>query len=119
MRMSKANYDRLMFRDGGACLHCGTDTGLVPQHRMNRGMGGSIFLDMPSNLVLMCSGFNGDMEADAAAAMVAIANGWKIARFYSEDLMGRIMGEPVFDRNTRLWYHLDNDWNRNVTDSAY
>lgn len=110
--MSKANYARLMFRDGGACLHCGTDAGLVPQHRMNRGMGGSIFLDVPANIVTLCSRFNGDIESSADDAAVAVRYGWKISRFYGESVLGRIMETPVFDRNTGLWYTLDNEWNR-------
>lgn len=102
----------MLERDGGACLHCGTTSGLVPQHRMNRGMGGSIFLEMPANTITFCSRFNGEIEDNSEAASLALAMGWKLGRFYSESPMTRILETPVFDRNTGLWYTLDNEWKR-------
>jgi len=52
-----------------ACVHCGTtDSTLIPQHRINRGMGGSKLLNKPSNIVVLCSAFNGLIEANAEAA---------------------------------------------------
>ena len=44
-------------------------------------MGGSKNLDMPSNLVVMCSEFNFLMEADLAAFKLAKKRGWKVSKY--------------------------------------
>lgn len=71
-------------RDGHACAWhtpgiCDPDT-LVPQHRRNRGMGGSKTGMTLSNLIWLCSGLNGLIEADARTARVAIGRGIKLPR---------------------------------------
>lgn len=105
--LSAANMRRLMNRDGGRCLHCGKTEGLVPQHRMNRGMGGFRPLEVPSNVILLCSEFNTRIEQDATAAEYARSRGWKLRQY-------GVMPEAkaVYDQSTRRWYYLDNEWNR-------
>lgn len=60
------------------CYHCGTTIDLIPHHRLNRGMGGSKARHVPSNIIAMCSWFNGVMESDAGAAAWAERMGWKL-----------------------------------------
>ena len=104
--MSAANYKRLMERDGGHCVHCGATEGLVPQHRQNRGMGGSLVREQPSNIVTLCSRFNGEIESDAAKADLARDMGWKLRLGTMPE------AKALYDMVTRRWYYLDNEWNR-------
>lgn len=106
--MNQQEFDRYLERDGWRCQHCGTTEGLVPQHRQNRGMGGSKLRDRPSNVVVLCSAMNGDIEASAASAQLALIYGWKLrAHEVPED-------EPVYDHAARHWYTLDNNYGRTV-----
>jgi hypothetical protein len=76
--MTPKEFAKLVKRDG-FCLHCGkSDDTLVPQHRKNRGMGGSKLLDNPSNLVLICSLFNGQIESSPPHAEFARKMGIKL-----------------------------------------
>ena len=104
--MTKHTYARLLARDGGRCLHCGATEGLVPQHRLNRGMGGSRLLETAANVVTLCAGYNGLIESDARAAEQAREYGWKLRPGTLPE------AKAVYDMNTRRWYYLDNDWNR-------
>src|SRR5512141_1073604 len=106
--MQPSEFARLMERDGGHCLHCGTTETLVPQHRINRGHGGSKALEVPSNVILFCSAFNGLIEASAPGARLARAHGWKLSVWEAP----RLLEIPVFDRAAAEWYHLDNEYNR-------
>lgn len=72
------------------CWHCGQEDDLVPHHRINRGMGGSKLLDTPDNLMMVCGGHNGAMEADWRVARDARGWGHKLAVWESLD-------RPVFD----------------------
>lgn len=110
--MTPAEFARLLERDGGACVHCGATEGLVPQHRINRGMGGSEALERPSNVVLFCSWFNGAIEDSAELAQLAQMHGWKLSRWDS----GRLREIPVYDRNVKEWFWLDNDYNRTLVE---
>lgn len=83
-------------RDGHRCAWhyegtCDTAT-LVPQHRQNRGMGGSKAGMTISNLVWLCAETNGLIESDARMARVAVRRGIKVPR------NGRYTGAdvPVF-----------------------
>lgn len=71
---------RIYERDRRQCWHCGTEDNLTIHHRVNRGMGGSKLLDMPSNLVVMCAAFNQAMESDLRAHKLAKEKGWKVSR---------------------------------------
>lgn len=79
--MKESIRKRIFKRDHGICWHCGTDENVTIHHRTNRGMGGSKNLDMPSNLVVMCSEFNFLMEADLAAFRLAKKRGWKVSKY--------------------------------------
>jgi hypothetical protein len=78
------------------CWHCGVEDDLVPHHRINRGMGGSKLLDTPDNLMMICSRWNGDMEANAAVAAAGKGWGHKLSAWEST-------GAPVFDRVGGWW----------------
>ena len=78
--MNEKIRKRVYERDHGRCWHCGTDENVTIHHRINRGMGGSGKLDMPSNLVVMCGAFNMAMESELKAHRVAKEMGWKVSR---------------------------------------
>jgi len=91
--MDQKKFQKFKDRDFGRCVHCGLDDDtLVPQHRKNRGFGGSKERDVPSNILTFCSAFNGLIESSAEAARSARMNGWKLdswddpleVPFYSE-----------------------------------
>lgn len=104
----KANdFRRLMDRDGG-CYHCGEREAVAPNHRANRGMGGSKLLDVPSNLVVLCSRLNGLIESDERYAVQAKSYGWKVSKWDDPASV------PVYDFQTREWYLLNDAWHRMV-----
>jgi hypothetical protein len=77
-KMNKKEFQKYLDRDV-ACPHCGT-TGpeLVPQHRLNRGMGGSKERHRPSNIIAFCAIGNGQMEASSTFASLCRGYGWKL-----------------------------------------
>jgi hypothetical protein len=76
--MNKKQFQKYLDRDL-VCPHCGTDgPELIPQHRSNRGMGGSKERDRPSNIIVFCSLGNGLMESSARMASLARRYGWKL-----------------------------------------
>lgn len=96
-------------------LHCpcgcaGREDTFVPQHRINRGMGGSKVLDRPANVIVMCAEKNGLIESDPRWANVARLNGWKLSRWDSPE------DAPFWDVATGKWYLLDNLYNRTITE---
>jgi hypothetical protein len=102
--MTPKEFKRLLLRDGG-CVHCGLDDDtLVPQHRMNRQMGGakkSSVRNQLSNLVVLCSGFNQEIEQSATAATLARDRGWKLSSWHDP------LVEPVWNQILRAWVLLD------------
>jgi hypothetical protein len=82
-KMNKKEFQKYLDRDM-ACPHCGT-TGpeLIPQHRANRGMGGSKERNRPSNIIVFCSLGNGLMESSPGFAALSRGYGWKL--FSHED----------------------------------
>jgi len=110
--MKSTEFAKLMERDGGRCVHCGTTEGLVPQHRINRGNGGRKSLEIPSNVILLCSIENGLIESNPKRADVARAMGWKLRDWAVEDLL--IL--PFYDRIAQSWFWLDNDYHRTAVD---
>lgn len=110
-RMTPKSFQKLLKRDGGRCLHCGETEALAPNHRANRGMGGSKSRDVPSNLVVLCSVMNGLIESDYSAAVIARRCGWKLNTWDDPKK------EPVFDRNSGIWYLLDDEFGRVETNS--
>lgn len=113
--MSAKEFARILERDGGRCVHCGATDGLVPHHRMNRGMGGSRALEVPSNVLAVCSWLNGAMESEGDIQRLAISNGWKLTRVNpdraEEILLNAAVWYPAF-LGLGGWYRLDNDYQR-------
>lgn len=105
--MKPRDFQKLLARDG-YCLHCGQTEAVSPNHRINRGMGGSKLRDQPSNLVVLCSLFNGLIESNAQAADFAKGYGWKL-KYWQDPLK-----EPVYDRVSGLWFTLDDEFGRIV-----
>jgi hypothetical protein len=105
--MKPKDFQRLMERDKG-CVHCGETEAVSPNHRINRGMGGSKLLDRPSNLVILCSRMNFLIEADASQAEIAKTYGWKLERWQKPEK------EPVFNRMTHRWLLLDDEFGTKV-----
>lgn len=98
---SRPTVQRIARRDPAHCPHCGATSGLVVQHRINRGMGGDESLDRPSNVIILCWGFNDLIERHAEAADHARAYGWKLR---STDDPTRV---PFLDVVTGWWWLLD------------
>ena len=98
-------------------LHCvcgcvGREDTFVPQHRINRGMGGSKLLDRPANVIVMCSEMNGLIESDQAFAAMARAYGWKLSRWDSPE------DTPFYDQATDTWNTIDNLYRRTTTEKV-
>lgn len=104
--MSTKDYEKMLARDNGHCYHCGTTESLVPNHRLNRGMGGSPERDVPSNIVTLCSSVNGLIESDYRWADLARIYGWKLRP--GEDPLDVV----CYDRYARKWFLLDDTWSR-------
>lgn len=103
--MTPKNFKRLLARDN-YCLHCGETEALSPNHRINRGMGGSKLRDQPSNFVLICSLMNHLIEADDRWSQLAKRRGWKLESWQDP------LTEPVFDSLSAKWFMLDDDFGR-------
>ena len=100
--MNQKKFRKYLERDGG-CVHCGEIETAVPHHRINRGMGGSKLLDIPSNIICLCANYNGLIESSLEAAEEARGYGWKL-RPHQDPML-----TPIFNRNTNQWEYLDND----------
>lgn len=112
-QIPKAMWRRVLDRDGGHCVHCGGTERLVPQHRKNRGMGGSKQLETPSNVIVVCSAVNGHMEANAYWAERARYYGWKLRPGQDPATT------PYYDCASAEWYLPDEDCNRVVVESPH
>lgn len=107
--MNEKAFKKFLERDNWCCVHCGrTGDDLVPQHRVNRGMGGSKELNRPSNIVVLCAVFNGLIESDAKAAELANRMGWKLKSWQSPE------STPVWYTPEGAWFFLDNSGNRDI-----
>jgi len=96
-------------------MHCpcgcvGREDTFVPQHRVNRGMGGSKVLDRPANVIVMCAEWNGLIESSPMHADTARRYGWKLSRWQVPE------DEPFYDLATGTWNLIDNIYNRTVTE---
>lgn len=94
-------------RDGGRrCWHCHEEVAVGVQHRAAKGMGGSLDAERPSNGLILCNIFNGDIEADAAARSLAVAYGWKVSKWDDPATV------PAYDALTGFWWLLRDDGTR-------
>lgn len=109
--MKVRDFQQLLLRDV-YCLHCGETERVAPNHRANRGMGGSKAADVPSNCVLLCSSLNGLIESDHRYAEQALKYGWKVSKWADWRTT------PVFDSYTGIWYYLNDDWTRTVAEEG-
>jgi hypothetical protein len=105
--MTPKDFQKYLDRDH-YCLHCGATEALAPNHRINRGMGGSKSRNTPSNIVVICSMLNGLIESDSRYAKVAAEYGWKLPSWKTAET------EPVYDAISGVWYLLDNNFGRKV-----
>jgi hypothetical protein len=105
--LTPKEFKRLLARDR-YCLHCGLDDDtLIPQHRINRQMGGAGIAskrNKPSNLIVLCHNFNSLIESDAKSAEIARLNGWKLSSWQDPLLV------PVWDSVRSVWVLLDDDF---------
>jgi hypothetical protein len=107
--MNSKEFAKYLRRDEGGCIHCGNQETAIPQHRINRQMGGSKLLNRPSNIVVICSELNWRMEADADVAEYAKSRGWKLERWQDPEF------EPVWYATEGQWFYLDNFYERSVS----
>jgi hypothetical protein len=109
LKMNKKEFQKYLDRDHGRCWHCGTsDTTLIPQHRLGRGMGGSksLLRNSPSNIITFCSLANGQIESDPKAQDQARNFGWKLSNFQDPKNI------LVFDAYDGNWYLLNDQYDR-------
>ncbi len=103
--MTPKEFKKYLERDFNECVHCGiSDDTLVPNHRKNRGHGGSKLLNQSSNIVVMCSEFNGKIESVPAAADMARKFGWKLSSWDDPTEV------PIYSRGA--WWLLDDNYGR-------
>jgi len=105
--MTPKDFGKLVARDN-YCLHCGETEAIAPNHRINRGMGGSKKRNHAANYALICSSLNGLIESDHRWAQVAKDYGWKLETWQDP------YTEPVFDLVMGVWYLLDDNFTRMV-----
>jgi len=91
------------------CVHCGIDQDLIPHHRRNRQMGGSKLLDRYDNLLMICSGYNSQMESNARVARESREFGHKLGQWDGFE-------SPVFDSIRVTWFVLDKSGNKTQCD---
>jgi hypothetical protein len=104
--MKNSEFQKYLKRDL-RCYHCGkTDDTLIPQHRINRQMGGSKKRDVPSNIITLCSRANGWLESSADFSALGKKYGWKLESWQSPH------DTPVLDFASGLWFVLDDNYNR-------
>jgi hypothetical protein len=107
--MKRKEFDKYLKRDFGRCYHCGNvGPDNIPQHRLNRGMGGSKARDVPSNIITFCSDHNGRIESNYVSAARAKRLGWKLESWQVPS------DTPVFCMTTGEWYVLGDDYTRQV-----
>jgi len=100
--MTPKRFKKFLERDGG-CVHCGDVETAVPNHRANRGMGGSKIRDVPSNIVVLCANMNNLIESSSEAAQMALDYGWKLNTWQDP------MTTPYWSAITNEWVYLDNE----------
>ncbi|MFC9934614.1 hypothetical protein [Glutamicibacter sp. NPDC127525] len=105
--MNRKQFAKYLARDQHCPCGClGREDTYIPQHRANRGIGGSKALDRPANIIVLCSEVNGLIESNADLAQQARAYGWKLQRWQIPE------ETAIYDRATCEWSILDNDFGR-------
>ena len=104
--MTPKQFEKYLQRDFYRCPHCGDDTTLIPQHRKNRGMGGSKLRDVPSNILVLCSWANNFAETSPTFASECREKGWKLESWQNP------LTEPFLDECDGFWYLLDDKFGR-------
>lgn len=105
--MNRRQFAKYLARDQHCLCGClGREDTYIPQHRMNRGIGGSKALDRPANIIVLCAEVNGLIESNADLAQKARVYGWKLQRWQIPE------ETPIYDRATGEWSILDNDFGR-------
>jgi hypothetical protein len=111
--MNGREFARYLARDLRCPCGCvGREDTFVPQHRAGRGMGGSKLLNVPSNILVMCSILNGAIESDPNTAQQAREYGWKLFRWQDPETT------PFYDLHDGTWNLIDNNFNRTTTKKA-
>lgn len=103
--MTPKQFQLYVRRDKG-CVHCGELEAIAPNHRINRGMGGSKKRDHPANIVVLCSMMNNLIESNAYWRRQALIYGWKLTPYDDPHLT------PVFSVLERTWWLLRDDFSR-------
>lgn len=109
--MTPKQFQKYLNRDS-ACLHCGKSEAVAPNHRANRGMGGSKSRDVPSNIIVLCSWMNGAIESDHRQSALAKRYGWKLESWQDP------LKSPVYDTLTKQWKLLDNNFGVTVIENV-
>lgn len=104
--MTPKQFKPFIMRDFNRCPHCCDDTTLVPQHRINRGMGGSKERNKPSNIIVFCSWANNMAESSSWFAAECREKGWKLESWQNP------AEEPFFDECDGFWYRIDDNFGR-------
>lgn len=100
--MNQREFRKYLDRDGSSVATGKITDDLVPNHRRNRGMGGS--KTSPSDIVIMESGLNGDLESSATSRAAAIYYGWKLESWQDPT------EEPFYHVGLRRWVQPDNSY---------
>ena len=101
--MNRKKFQKYLDRDGG-CVHCGEVETAVPNHRANRGMGGSKIRDVPSNIVVLCAYMNNAIESSSEAAEAALTYGWKLNSWQDPQTT------PYWHAVRSEWVYLDDNF---------
>jgi len=98
-------FARFVARDHG-CVHCGETEAIAPNHRVNRGMGGSKLRDNPANIVVLCSKMNTLIESNAYWRRCALIYGWKLTQ------QDNPLTAPVYSVLDGRWWLLNDNFTR-------
>lgn len=100
--MNRAYFNKLVRRDRTAVESGQESETNVPNHRINKSVGGT---DAPTNLVLMGYEYNGFLESDAEIRRRAIKYGWKLESWQDP------AEEPFYHFGLHHWVLPDSEWN--------
>lgn len=106
---------KVLDRDKGRCVVCGTESGIDVHHRAGRGAGGSRSANVLSNLVLACRYHNDAMESDSAFMGLAYEMGWKCYR----NRVALPSSVPIFYASEREWFLLGDDGSRLIVEAPH